>query len=82
MGIVRLEGLGQLKKSNNITVNQTRDHPACSIVLPRLLYWSTIYFAAGSLEDATFCRPICSWSAPNCMPLFDVTSSAGLPLSL
>jgi hypothetical protein len=30
--IVRLEGLGQLKKSNDLTGSRTRDLPACSIV--------------------------------------------------
>jgi hypothetical protein len=30
--ITRLEGLGQLKKSNDIIVNRTRDFPACSMV--------------------------------------------------
>jgi hypothetical protein len=29
---VRLEGLGQLKKSNDLIGNLTRDLPACSIV--------------------------------------------------
>jgi hypothetical protein len=29
---VRLEGLGQLKRSNDLIGNQTRDFPACSIV--------------------------------------------------
>jgi hypothetical protein len=29
---VRLEGLGQLKKSNDLIANQTRDLPACGIV--------------------------------------------------
>jgi hypothetical protein len=37
-----LEGLGKLKKSNNLIENRTRDLPACSIVpqpttLPRAL---------------------------------------------
>jgi hypothetical protein len=40
--IVRLEGLGKLKKSNNVLGNRTCDLPACSIVpqpttLPRAL---------------------------------------------
>jgi hypothetical protein len=30
--MVRLEGLGQQKKSNNLIGNQTRDLPACSTV--------------------------------------------------
>jgi hypothetical protein len=30
--IVRLEGLGQLKKSNDLIGNRTRNLPACSIV--------------------------------------------------
>jgi hypothetical protein len=30
--IVRLEGLSQLKKSNDLFGNRTRDHPACSIM--------------------------------------------------
>jgi hypothetical protein len=30
--IERLEGLGQVKKSNDLIGNQTRDLPACSIV--------------------------------------------------
>jgi hypothetical protein len=29
---VRLEGLGQLKKSNDLIGNRTRDFPACRIV--------------------------------------------------
>jgi hypothetical protein len=29
---VRLEGLGQLKKFNDLIGNRTRNHPACSIV--------------------------------------------------
>jgi hypothetical protein len=31
-GIVRLEGVGQLKKSNDLIGNRTHDFPACSIV--------------------------------------------------
>jgi hypothetical protein len=31
--IMRLEGLGQLKKSNDLIANRTRDLPSCSIVL-------------------------------------------------
>jgi hypothetical protein len=39
--IMRLEGLGQLKKSSDLIENQTRDLPACSLVpqpttLPRV----------------------------------------------
>jgi hypothetical protein len=30
--IMQLEGLGQLKKSNDLIGNRTRDLPACSIV--------------------------------------------------
>jgi hypothetical protein len=30
--IVRLEGLGQLKKSNDLTGNQTRDLSACNVM--------------------------------------------------
>jgi hypothetical protein len=33
--VMRLEGLGQLKKSNDLIENRTSDLPACSIVLPR-----------------------------------------------
>jgi hypothetical protein len=36
--IVRLEGLGQLKKSNVLIGNRIRDLPACSTVLHRLRY--------------------------------------------
>jgi hypothetical protein len=32
-GLVRLEGLGQTKKSNDLVGNRTQDHPACSITL-------------------------------------------------
>jgi hypothetical protein len=38
---VRLEGLGQLKISNDLKGNRTRDLPACSIV-PQLSYVSDI----------------------------------------
>jgi hypothetical protein len=42
MVIVQLEGLGELKKPNDLIGNRTRDFPACSIVpqpttLPRAL---------------------------------------------
>jgi hypothetical protein len=49
--IMRLEGLGPLKKSDDLIRNQTRDLPACSIVLqwttllcsPNELLYSAIY---------------------------------------
>jgi hypothetical protein len=33
MAIVRFEGLGKLKRINDLIGNQTNDHPACSTVL-------------------------------------------------
>jgi hypothetical protein len=33
---VRLEGLGQLKKCNDLIGNRTRDLPACSMVLAEM----------------------------------------------
>jgi hypothetical protein len=33
--MVRLEGLGQLKKFNDLIENRTRDLPACSVVPQR-----------------------------------------------
>jgi hypothetical protein len=52
--IVRLEGLGQLKKSNDLNGNRTRDLRACSIVpherkLPsrNLRHYSHTYLEGG-----------------------------------
>jgi hypothetical protein len=42
--IVRLKGLGQLKKSNNLIGIRSRDLPACSIVPPLLRYELQIHF--------------------------------------
>jgi hypothetical protein len=50
---VRLEGLGQLKKSNDLIRNRIRVLPACSIV-PRNSEISTALKRPSS-EDATAC---------------------------
>jgi hypothetical protein len=54
--IVRLEGLGQLKKSNYLIGNRTCDLPACSIVPQRLnqLRHSLPPFTSGSLTKIVY----------------------------
>jgi hypothetical protein len=51
---VRLEGLGQLKKSNDIIGKRTRDLPVCSIV-PQSTAVQNITGTGSTLENAEKC---------------------------
>jgi hypothetical protein len=52
---VRLEGLGQLKESNDLIGNRTRDLPACSIVqAPRSLHHNFLRVPSRSVQIKGF----------------------------
>jgi hypothetical protein len=62
--IVRLEGLGQLKKSNDFNGIRTRDLPACSRVPQPTTPWRVIFMRCVSYERrirGSVCTPPCNW---------------------